>query len=101
MFPGSTIRALKVKHSKCFFSYSNAFLISIFDSVRVFPDPPNNRILLLQRQDLILRSDHIVAICLGMARAEGPIGHQLKIRHPSQLAVGVRDSDEWGRIESR
>ena len=39
--------------------------------------------------------------CLVMARAEGPCGHQLKIRHPSQLAVGVRDSDEWGLIESR
>ncbi len=38
---------------------------------------------------------------LGMALAEGPSGHQLKIRHPSQLAVGVRDSDEWGLIESR
>jgi hypothetical protein len=39
--------------------------------------------------------------CLGMARAEGPSGHQLKIRHPSQSTVGVRDSDEWGLIESR
>ncbi len=39
--------------------------------------------------------------CLGMARAEGPSGHQLKIRHLSQLAVVVRDSDEWGLIESR
>ena len=38
--------------------------------------------------------------CLAMALAEGPSGHQLKIRHPSQLAVGVRDSDEWGLIES-
>ena len=41
------------------------------------------------------------SFCLAMARAEGPSGHQLKIRHPSQLAVGVRDSDEWGLIESR
>ncbi len=37
--------------------------------------------------------------CLGMAWAEGRShgygGRQLKIRHPSQLAVDVRDSDEW------
>ncbi len=39
--------------------------------------------------------------CLAMARAEGPSGHQLKIQHPSQLAVGVRDSDDWDLIESR
>ena len=46
------------------------------------------------------RTSHSIS-CLAMARAEGPNGHQLKIRHLSQLAVGVRDSDEWGLIESR
>ncbi len=30
-----------------------------------------------------------------MRRMEGPHGHQLKIRSPSQYAVRALDSDEW------
>jgi hypothetical protein len=56
--------------------------------------------LSLRYFELSFRSGSSFQWCLGMARAEGPSGHQLKIWHPSQLAVGIRDSDEWGLIET-